>query len=493
MAVNISSQSAQQGLKALFVTAVALAGYGTLMASDLLLVAYFCLVAASLLPSFLWLRSGAKGVPILPAFALAHLPYYAFPVVRQETLLNNFDEEEVLIAAATVSLFLLAASAAAYIGARRQGVHPASSAAAQSPAQLSVLILSGLSTGLLFQLGTTTGALFWLGSLYGVARAIALTFALVACYCFGVGSGQHLLKKRNILLAALLLAGNVLASWSSLFLVGGVMYLAACTLGYVIGTGRVPWKSLLLVFATVSVLQAGKSDMRDVNWYQGTNYGDSTGLSEIPGRFMEWAVRGLEVIALREQSLIDEEDIARQTILDRTSLIQIMLRAQRMAPDAVEFLEGETYALLPRILLPRFISPDKPPSQAGMNLLNVHFGLLLEHEVQKTAVGWGLASEAYANFGYLGVVGMGLLVGLIARTLTQRSAVSSGIALPTLLAISVLINMINMEADFTGLALSALQSAVAVLVFYNVLSLLTRRELRKRSVGVPAMPGMGHK
>ncbi|HSV55385.1 MAG TPA: hypothetical protein VLJ57_24895 [Burkholderiaceae bacterium] len=474
-------------MRALLVGAVVLALYGIVTAkSDYILAAYLVLVFACLLPTFLWLRSGAEGIPILPAFALAHLPYFALSVIRPEGLLHLYEPEEILVASSTVSAFLISAAATAHLGRSAQRLRPPAPDPEQSARQLSLLILTGLSCGLVFQVGAASGVLQLLDTLYGTARSLASTFALVACYCFGVGAGQRLLTKRDLLMGGLLVGANVLVSWSSLFLVGGMMYLMAGTVGFVVATGRVPWKSFLLVFAVVSVLQAGKRDMRDVYWYAGANYGNTTSVADLPDRLMEWTARGIEVLTSSDAEFV-EVDPNRPTVLDRTSLIRMMLWAQRMAPDMVEHLDGATYALLPQVLMPRFIFPDKPASQAGMDMLNVHFAVLLEHETEKTAVGWGLAAEAYANFGYAGVLAMGALVGILARVLTQRSAGHSGVSLPSLVAIAALINMINMEADFIGLFMSLLQSAVAVFVFYYALSMLTRREFRKHPGHAPGV------
>src|SRR5262245_14600840 len=94
--------------------------------------------------------------------------------------------------------------------------------------------------------------------------------------------------------------------------------------------------------------------------------------------------------------------------IERASLLPMLIRVQRLAPNDVPFREGEAYALLPGMLVPRFLEPDKIASQGSMNILNIRFGLQSVEEANKTAIGWGLIAEAYANFGYLGVIGVGL-------------------------------------------------------------------------------------
>ena len=70
------------------------------------------------------------------------------------------------------------------------------------------------------------------------------------------------------------------------------------------------------------------------------------------------------------------------------------------------------------MLIPRFLDPEKIASQAAMNLLNIRYGLLTAEETQKTAAGWGLVAEAYANFGRLGVIGVGFVLDCCAGLLS---------------------------------------------------------------------------
>src|SRR5690349_3070500 len=124
----------------------------------------------------------------------------------------------------------------------------------------------------------------------------------------------------------------------------------------------------------------------------------------------------------------------------------MMLRVQRASPDTTDYLRGETYALLPGTLVPRFISSDKPSSQVGMDLLNIRYGVLTTQGVATTAVGWGLIAEAFANFGYVGVVVLGLLLGFVCALLGNRTARAPLISVPTLIGIATMIALVNLEA-----------------------------------------------
>ena len=166
---------------------------------------------------------------------------------------------------------------------------------------------------------------------------------------------------------------------------------------------------------------------------------------------------------------------AGKDISQRASLLWILLHVQRVAPSSVPFLDGATYALLPQMLVPRFLDPEKIPSQAGMNLLNVHFGLLSDEETLLTAVGWGPLAEGYANFGYFGVIGAAIVLGLLGGALTAWSAGAPAVSLPALFAIAAMLQIANLEADLAYLFTSLLQSLIGVLIYFAIFRFLTHR------------------
>ena len=156
---------------------------------------------------------------------------------------------------------------------------------------------------------------------------------------------------------------------------------------------------------------------------------------------------------------------AEATVVDRASLIQMILLVQSVTPEQIEFLGGETYALLPSILVPRFIDAGKPASQVGMDLLNIRYEVLTAEGTATTAVGWGLIAEAFANFGYWGVVGMAIFVGVLCGALAAWSAHAEITSVPALASIATMMVMENVEADFIQVASTLVQSLASVLIF----------------------------
>ena len=268
-------------------------------------------------------------------------------------------------------------------------------------------------------------------------RAFVWNLLFVVTFMVGVLRGEGRLSGNvgRACLSGVVL--NVLGSWVSLFLVHGIVLCGVGLVGYVLGAKRIPVKTLVCAFLLVFVLHAGKGEMREKLWVEGAQ-NDAGLVSDAPGRLLEWVKAGTEVLASGQESA---------SIVERASLMQMLLRAQYIEPDPVLFLEGQTYALIPGLLVPRVLNPDKPASQAGMDLLNIRYGVLTREDVQSTAVGWGLMSEAYANFGMGGVLVCGLIFGLFVGFVTAWASGAPPLSARMMFAVVVTAVSVSLEAD----------------------------------------------
>ncbi len=94
--------------------------------------------------------------------------------------------------------------------------------------------------------------------------------------------------------------------------------------------------------------------------------------------------------------------------------MHLFLYIQYSTPDMVPFLNGESYSVIPQLLIPRIFLPGKVTSHFGNQLLALHYGISDNEEDVVTSVGFGLICEAFANFGYLGCVIVPILLGAAA-------------------------------------------------------------------------------
>ena len=423
------------------------------------LIAYLVVVAAAVLPSALWIRMGSLGIPIFPIVAFVYIPYFARPALTDSDLILNYSEWEILRSALTIALFLLAATVTwRLMAGKASSQHPIAADEVDASREVKLALL-GLVVGLIFHIAVISGSLTWLGSFFGLVRTISVTFVTVALFLIGITRAQGILRGKAWAMVIIGIALLIILSWSSLFLVGGAVYILAALFGYVFVAKRVPWFLVGAALVAITVLHAGKAEMRNKYWETGTNYGGITSVMQLPGLASEWIANGISAIATNS---------VEQSAIERTSLLQMVLRAQRDTPERIDYLNGETYALLPAILVPRFIDSDKPASQVGMDLLNRRYGLLAVDEESITAIGWGLVAEAYANFGYLGIIAMALLFGAFCGRLESWSKTAAMISLPTLLGIAVTMTLINVEADFIQVCSTLFHSVVSVLIFLSV-------------------------
>jgi hypothetical protein len=228
---------------------------------------------------------------------------------------------------------------------------------------------------------------------------------------------------------------------------------------------------LAIVIAMTTVLHYGKYDMRIVYWpsrYSST--GTPITLAQAPAFFVEWFERGFDNMIYGAKN-----DFA----VDRIgSMVPLLMLVQRLTPSQVPYLEGETYAYVPRLLVPRFIDPDKPSKQATLWLLNVRYGLRSDEQEDETSIGWGILTEAYANFGYVGIVGVALLFGIGCGWIQAKSDGAPILSLPALAAIVVMLRLTDMEQDMTGLASSMFQGLVVVWALCLFVRLISNRQNR---------------
>jgi hypothetical protein len=433
------------------------------------MLAYLLVTVASAAPVIFWIYTGAKGIPVFPGIAVIHFIYFGLAILRPEIKEQGFEPAAILSAAGLVALFLVVAglvwSFVLVVGIRR----PHSVAAdAISDTALKRFMFLGLSLGAVYFFALYSQLLGWLGPSFGVFRAIAMTSATVASFMFGYARARELLTGRTWALAIGTFCVLVVLSMASLFLVTGILFCLAAVGGYVITRKRIPWIFVAAALPILIVLNAGKDEIRTKYWLRGSNSIDLT-LPQIPGLIAEWAEDG--IIKLNSDTHYD-------SVVDRASLLTLLIQVKQLAPDYVPFLDGASYAVIPATLVPRFVDENKIASQAAMDMLNVHFGFLTSEQTTTTAVGWGLIAEGYGNFGYVGVVGVAFVLGLITGLFERLSDDAPVMSLPGLLAITAMLNFINIESDAAGLLSTLFQSSISIWVMFSLIGILSKRKMR---------------
>jgi hypothetical protein len=453
-------------------------------------IAYMCVTIAVLLAPFLWVSSGAFGIPVLPVISALSYVYYALPLLAGETL-AVYRSEDLVWAALSVGLFLTAAALAAwpFLGDGRGRNKPPAAARAPGRAQrirtrslnnlagsdeLYRLIFIGLVAGNLYYLLLLSGTAGYLGSFIGVVRSVTVTLGSLACYLTGFARGSGLLTGQRWAAALVGFLLLTLLSMSGLFLVTGAVNIAAAVLGYVLAAKRIPWITLGLAFAILSILNAGKLNVRNEYWARDSQSLRNASIVQVPGMVVDWFAAGIS-------APVSHNAGENNSLLERTSLLHMVLAVQEVTPRIIPYLEGGTYALLPSMLVPRFLQPDKIESQAGLNLLSVRYGRQRAEDTHKTTLGWGIVAEAYANYGNPAVIAVGVIFGALCGFLMRLSATAAPLSLAMLMAIASTLTLCNLELDVSSLVVTMMQTAGGILLFAALPRVVKRR-------AAPAMP-----
>ena len=229
------------------------------------------------------------------------------------------------------------------------------------------------------------------------------------------------------------------------------------------GARRFPWRSGLVAILLFGFLHAGKGAMREVYWQQEED--PTIQPTSYPAFLFEWVTISFRNLFGSE---VEGETVESQSLLERASLMQLLLSVQAMTPDAVPYMNGETYAIIPSLLVPRILSPEKGASHEGTYLLNIHYGMQTREDTAKTTLGFGLLNEAYANFGFIGVGLLAILLGAYYAAVARWARMAPVLSFRSLFAI--IVASYSFQTEFAaGVYVSALFQSVAALIVVAVL------------------------
>jgi hypothetical protein len=287
-----------------------------------------------------------------------------------------------------------------------------------------------------------------------IVRGVAMSLNSMGIFVLAYYAGQGLLNRGQISWLIVLAALTALVIASNLILASAIVPVALLFLGYSLGSGKMPWKSLALVLVVLTVLQPGKYAMRDLNW---GGQSDTAPVLRLPAFYWEWFGYGLQ--ELGKVGTKSEEDESATSLFERAGNIHMLLLVQKKSPGEVPFLNGISYEHIPRLLVPRFIDSEKGSAHVGNILLTVNYGVQsMEVAMGGTSIAWGLVPEAYANFGYLGVGALAVFLGLFYGYFTRLSI---GVPMTSLrFVIGLLIMAAATRADTMGLFVTSQFQAI---------------------------------
>ena len=253
-----------------------------------------------------------------------------------------------------------------------------------------------------------------------------------------------------------LLGVPLAASLGSLLLSSLQGILFAVLLGLWLGRSRQALAITLASLALISFLNIGKPVMRAIYWNQGASLPSNPVVL-----FQQWTLASLDAIGQAG------DEGPGNVFTDRFNNLQNLLYVQQELLAGTSTLDGESLSVIPEVLLPRFLNPNKVRSQEGQVLLNLHFGRQLSRQDSETAyIAWGFLAEGVGNFGSTaGPILMGLATGVLLRTTENLGRGQPLLSTPGLLNLALtLFWLTTYEMAASTFAAAAFQTVVVVLL-----------------------------
>jgi hypothetical protein len=444
----------------------------------------FAMIAGGACAALFGWRELGIGIPLLPAFVLQQFVAYALPVLTGNEVVLGYAPRDLAKAGEEVLIFLLALIASWQVGMRtfrpslpisyilsdfhRGGgrkVKAAGFGLAAAATGYLVLQAAGAVDPILALLPTGSGS-----------AANALVGAAGTCGFFLVAmlAGGRELKPGERLLFWLLLFLNCFINAAS-FLLSTVIYIVfAAIAGLFWSSGRVPWRFLVVFLSILGFLNLGKYAMRDRYWHinvEGRDPITSFSLAQMPSTYAEWMGASVDAITggpdrAQTWQSADAKKADSHSLFDRINNLQnLLFVVDAMDRRHLAPLGGETYLLIPPMLLPTLLWPNKPHPHAGQIRLNVYFGRQDLLSTYSTYVAWGLLPEAYGNFGPIwGAIIIGGCLGLFFAWLENATARKMVLSLEGFLGFAIFLGFANSVEMVASVLVTSVAQAIEPLV-----------------------------
>lgn len=422
--------------------------------------AVFVTVAA-LLPNYLWCSGRAKGMPVFPFFALTHIWTYGLPLVTHHPTVLTYSVENQLFASLTVAGFLIIGTSVWF------------SFVKSTPRTLKFYRTLGnrkgnkffffiLIVGVFFNV-SFYGNWGWLslinGGLFTAFRAAILGLNALATFVLAYQLGNKELNKLQSILFIFLLSAYMITNSLGYLLVGASSSFLLAAIAFTISSKKVPIIPIIIVLVCVSLLHYGKGEMRHKYWGTTQYYLQPW---EYPTRYAEWIGYSLDYVNKHndQENLSNKEE--KSSFFERASVVQMLLLAQKKSPYPIPYMYGQTYSILPELIVPRIFNPNKIRSHEGTSLLNIHYKLQTREQSLATTIGWGLLAESYANFGLMGCGGLAIILGAAYGKATRWSINAPILSVQSLFAVMMMSFAFQSEYS-AGVYVAALSQSSTVL------------------------------
>lgn len=368
------------------------------------------LAMIAIMPLYLWLLGWSQGLPAWQVFAFVTGLTYALPMIQSARALSDYAPGEIIAGAMVTVGFILLGTLMSLAFENRTVKPPKNILMITQKDSIRYLLLF-VCAGLLFGLNEVTGLVAFPGNSKSVVRGICTSLSTMGLFVLAYYKGRGLLDKRSSLFFVLGAVGTIIMGLCSLMLAEALVPVSMVLFGYTLGSSKVPWRLLAALFVIMSLLHAGKYEMRALYWGGEQAPEKQLTLWNLPEFYGDWTRAGLEelggfkgVFAGSQKT----EGESQASFFERSGNLHMLLLVMRKTPSEVPYCNGATYAPIPALLVPRFLNNQKGISHVANQFLSANYGLVEVESVGTVSIGWGLVPEAYANFGLVGVMVLAL-------------------------------------------------------------------------------------
>jgi hypothetical protein len=357
-----------------------------------------------------WSRTRDTRVPVWPLVCAAHFIFFGMAIFGAlRTSPSQFDHgadlsDSILTMAMVVGIVGLLSMAAGRMAAMRLAGRktlrlPFLETSNPTPGRVQVLLLIGTVANLF-------GIPFYGSVLWNISVIAFGALPLAAFLWLVLARRFRRLSELDYALGFAFLATRVLSGARFNASLGTVVVpLLLMGVADVSLKRKLPWRMISVVACLILFLQPGKGVIRN----EMSRGQVGVGMTDAVVRWVDLSISGwADVFAGRAP--LDEQLSATST---RSSLLTMTGVILEQTPESVPYQLGAYYPLLIKNLIPRVFWPGKPSVNLANQFFQVEYGLTEKQKLSSVSIACGFEAEGYMNFGWAGIVPVGLLVGFV--------------------------------------------------------------------------------
>ena len=301
-----------------------------------------------------------------------------------------------------------------------------------------------------------------------IITALATVVGMCGFFIIALEVGSGTATGLNTAFFWLLFAANCLLTAAGLLLSSTTGFVGATAIGLFWGSQRPPWRFLVIVLALLAFFSLGKYEMRTRYWETSDDFIPYVSLGEMPARYAEWTQVSLEALMnpvqrTKEDRALDANDNSLLARIDNLQNLLYVMNEEEV--HHTPLLQGATYTMIPSLLIPRILWPDKPRAHEGQVMLNVHFGRQDLISSYRAYIAWGLLPEAYGNFGpWFGAILLGLVLGGLCAWFENAFSNKPVLSLEGFLAFTIFLGVAASFEMVASVLVTSLFQAVIVVI-----------------------------